>query len=162
MKRTGEALYEFLKESGYLARLAAVASSKDERKVANIARFFEIVRGFSLVAENDTIPAFVARFDLLREAGEDPVAIEVQEGDAVNIMTVHKDKGLEFRAVFVASCVDQNSTFPECVGNSSAWPSSTLIGRCGPTTTPLRFISASVRPVPARRASRYSSTLVHG
>jgi DNA helicase-2/ATP-dependent DNA helicase PcrA len=106
-KRTGEALYEFLKESGYLARLAAVASSKDERKVANIARFFEIVRGFSVVAEHDTIPAFVARFDLLRDAGEDPAAIDVQEGDAVNIMTVHKAKGLEFGVVFMASCVDQ-------------------------------------------------------
>ena len=106
-KRTGEALYEFLKESGYLARLAVVSSSKDERKVANIARFFEIVRGFSVVAENDNIPAFVARFDLLRDAGDDPAAIEVQEGDAVNIMTVHKAKGLEFRVVFVASCVDQ-------------------------------------------------------
>ncbi|MEO8499523.1 MAG: ATP-dependent DNA helicase [Vicinamibacteria bacterium] len=106
-RRTGEALYEFLKESGYLARLATVSSTKDERKVANIARFFEIVRGFSLVAESDTIPAFVARFDLLRDAGEDPSAIEVEEGDAVNIMTVHKAKGLEFRAVFVASCVDQ-------------------------------------------------------
>jgi DNA helicase-2/ATP-dependent DNA helicase PcrA len=106
-RKTGEALYEFLKESGYLARLASVSSSKDERRVANIARFFEIVRGFSVIAETDTIPAFVARFDLLREAGEDPAAIEVQEGDAVNIMTVHKAKGLEFPVVFVASCVDQ-------------------------------------------------------
>ncbi|MEO8360268.1 MAG: ATP-dependent DNA helicase, partial [Vicinamibacteria bacterium] len=106
-RKTGEALYEFLKESGYLKRLATVSSSKDERKVANIARFFEIVRGFSVVAEHDNIPAFVARFDLLRDAGEDPAAIEIQEGDAVNIMTVHKAKGLEFRAVFVASCVDQ-------------------------------------------------------
>jgi DNA helicase-2/ATP-dependent DNA helicase PcrA len=106
-KRTGEALYEFLKESGYLARLASVSSAKDERKVANIARFFEIVRNFSVVAENDNIPAFVARFDLLRDAGEDPSAIELQEGEAVNIMTVHKAKGLEFSAVFVASCVDQ-------------------------------------------------------
>ncbi len=105
--RTGEALYQFLKESGYLARLASVSSAKDERKVANIARFFEIVRGFSAVAEHDNIPAFVARFDLLRDAGEDPSAIEIQEGDAVNVMTVHKAKGLEFRAVFVASCVDQ-------------------------------------------------------
>jgi DNA helicase-2/ATP-dependent DNA helicase PcrA len=107
VRRTGEALYEFLKESGYLSRLASVSSAKDERRVANIARFFEIVRGFTDIAEHDNIPAFVARFDLLREAGEDPAAIEVQEGDAVNIMTVHKAKGLEYRVVFVASCVDQ-------------------------------------------------------
>jgi DNA helicase-2/ATP-dependent DNA helicase PcrA len=106
-RRTGEALYEFLKESGYLSRLASVSSPKDERRVANIARFFEIVRGFTGIAEQDNIPAFVARFDLLRDAGEDPAAIEVQEGDAVNIMTVHKAKGLEYRVVFVASCVDQ-------------------------------------------------------
>jgi DNA helicase-2/ATP-dependent DNA helicase PcrA len=106
-KRTGEGLYEFLKESGYLARLASVSSLKDERKVANIARFFEIVRGFSVVLENDNIPAFVARFDLLRDAGEDPSAIDIQEGDAVNVMTVHKAKGLEFHTVFLAGCVDQ-------------------------------------------------------
>ena len=107
VKRTGEALYAFLKESGYLARLASVSSTKDERKVANIARFFEIVRGFSAIASHDTIPAFVARLDLLREAGDDPSAIEVEEGDAVNVLTVHKAKGLEFRTVFVAGCVDQ-------------------------------------------------------
>jgi DNA helicase-2/ATP-dependent DNA helicase PcrA len=106
-RKTGEALYEFLKESGYLQHLASVSSPKDERRVANIARFFEIVRGFTAIAEHDNIPAFVARFDLLRDAGEDPAAIEVQEGDAVNIMTVHKAKGLEYRVVFVAGCVDQ-------------------------------------------------------
>lgn len=106
-RRAGETLYEFLKESGYLARLAAVSSPKDERRVANIARFFEIVRGFSVVAEHDHVPAFVARFDLLRDAGEDPAAIEGQEGDAVNVLTVHKAKGLEFSRVFVAGCVDQ-------------------------------------------------------
>ena len=106
-QRTGEALYAFLKESGYLSRLVSVSSTKDERKVANIARFFEIVRGFSALAAHDTIPAFVARFDLLREAGDDPAAMDMQEGDAVNVLTVHKAKGLEFRMVFVASCVDQ-------------------------------------------------------
>ena len=106
-RKTGETLYEFVKESGYLARLARVSSAKDERRLGNVARFFEVVRSFSVLAEHDTVPAFVARFDLLRDAGEDPQAMEVDEGDAVHVLTVHKAKGLEFKAVFVAACVDQ-------------------------------------------------------
>jgi DNA helicase-2/ATP-dependent DNA helicase PcrA len=106
-RKTGEVLYTFVKESGHLARLVAVSSTKDERKLANVARFFEIVRAYSVVAEHDRVPEFVARFDLLREAGEDPPATSEDEGDAVNVLTVHRAKGLEFAAVFVASCVDQ-------------------------------------------------------
>lgn len=106
-RRTGEVLYEFLKTSGALERWVRKSTPENERKVANVARFFEIVRGFGAIAVHDRVPSFVERFDLLRDAGEDPPASEQEGEEAVNVMTVHKAKGLEFRIVFIVSCVEQ-------------------------------------------------------
>ena len=107
-RRTGEVLYRFLQASGLLARLSKEASAEAEARVKNIARFFEIVKGYGDVAEHDRVPAFVAHLDLLREAGDDPAVAEADpDDDAVPVLTVHKAKGLEFPVVFLVGCVEQ-------------------------------------------------------
>ena len=107
-RRTGEVLYRFLQSSGLLARLSKEASAEAEARVKNIARFFEIVKGYGDVAEHDRVPAFVAHLDLLREAGDDPAVAEADpDDDAVPVLTVHKAKGLEFPVVFLVGCVEQ-------------------------------------------------------
>ena len=107
-RRTGEVLYRFLQSSGLLARLSKAASAEAEARVKNIARFFEIVKGYGDVAEHDRVPAFVAHLDLLREAGDDPAVAEADpDDDAVHVLTVHKAKGLEFPVVFLVGCVEQ-------------------------------------------------------
>jgi ATP-dependent DNA helicase UvrD/PcrA len=106
--RTGELLYKFLQESGLLARLTRAATPEAEARVKNIARFFDIVKGYGDVAEHDRVTSFVAHLDLLREAGDDPAVAEADsDDDAVQVLTVHKAKGLEFAAVFLVGCAEQ-------------------------------------------------------
>ncbi|MFQ5657659.1 MAG: ATP-dependent helicase [Candidatus Methylomirabilales bacterium] len=100
--RTGEVLYHFLIESGYLKRLTAAQDIASQIQVQNIARFFEKVKRFGDVARLDRVAQFVEYQDKLLEAGEDPGMAEADmDADAVNVLTVHKAKGLEFPMVFL-------------------------------------------------------------
>jgi DNA helicase-2/ATP-dependent DNA helicase PcrA len=64
------------------------------------------VRDFEMVAKEDKVIFFVNYLNLLIEAGDDPSTVEADlEMDAVNVLTIHKAKGLEFRAVFLVSLV---------------------------------------------------------
>jgi DNA helicase-2/ATP-dependent DNA helicase PcrA len=108
---TGRLLYSFLTETGFLKRLTRNTNLEKETQIQNISRFFNIVRDFGLVAKEDRVMNFVNYLDLLIEAGDDPETAEADlDTDAVNVLTIHKAKGLEFSIVFMVSLV--NAKFP--------------------------------------------------
>lgn len=108
---TGVVLYQFLTGSGYLKRLTSRGFPEDGIKVQNIAKFFDVIWTFSQVAVEDRVIHFVQYLDLLMEAGDDPGTAEADpDADAVNVMTVHKAKGLEWPVVFMVSLL--HNRFP--------------------------------------------------
>ena len=103
---TGRLLYSFLTETGYLKKLTHQMNLEKETRIQNIAKFFNIVRDFELIAKVDRVTSFVNYLDLLIEAGDDPeTAMADLDSDAVNVLTIHKAKGLEFGVVFMVSLV---------------------------------------------------------
>jgi len=111
---TGRLLYSFLTDTGYLKRLTHNPSLEKEAKIQNIAKFFNQVRDFELVAKEDRVISFVQHLNLLIDSGDDPPTVEADlEEDAVNILTIHKAKGLEFRVVFLVSLVQGKFPVPK-------------------------------------------------
>ena len=104
---TGRVLYTYLvSRTGYIRRLAASEHPGDEAQVQNLAKFFDSVARYGEIAAYDRVPEFVKHLDELIAAGDDPPVAEADpDADAVNALTVHKAKGLEFPVVFLVSCV---------------------------------------------------------
>jgi DNA helicase-2/ATP-dependent DNA helicase PcrA len=103
----GEVLYQFLRDSGILSRLASTDTIAAEESLQNIARFFEIIRAQTDLLPDDRV-VFVARhLQTLIDAGDDPATAEVDpDAEAVAVLTVHKAKGLEFPVVFMTGLID--------------------------------------------------------
>jgi len=103
---TGELLYQFLVDSGWLARMSKAATARDEAEVQNISKFFRRIQDASRALKYDNVRELVKHLDALIDAGEDPAVAEADvETPAVRVLTVHKAKGLEFPVVFIVNCV---------------------------------------------------------
>lgn len=102
----GQILYYFLERSKYLARLEKEASVESEIKIQNIAKFFDKIKEFINLSSSETTRAFVDYLETIRIAGDDPSVSDYDpDVEAVNVMTVHAAKGLEFKVVFMVGLV---------------------------------------------------------
>jgi len=105
-ENVGWVLYKFLKDTGYLSRLEREGSIDSEIKVQNISRFFDKIKEFVDLVQNESTRAFVDYLETMRGVGDDPATVEFDPDlDAVNVMTIHSAKGLEFPVVFLVNLV---------------------------------------------------------
>lgn len=105
-KNAGQVVFAFLERTGTIKKLIEQASLEAELKIKNLRLFFDKIKNFSELVEDDSIQAFARHLDLLQEVGDNPATAEAElEEDAVNVLTVHKAKGLEFEVVFMVSLI---------------------------------------------------------
>ncbi len=106
VRNAGQILYLFLEKSGYLGRLIEEPDREAELKIKNIRVFFDKVKHFSELSTDGSIQAFASHLELLEDVGDNPASAEAElEEDAVNVLTVHKAKGLEFPVVLMVSLI---------------------------------------------------------
>ena len=99
-------LYHFLKDTGYLNRLAAGESAESDYKLRNLAKFFNTVQGYSNFTTSGDAAFFAQHLELMRDFGDDPGLADADlDDDAVQVLTIHKAKGLEFPVVFMVGLV---------------------------------------------------------
>jgi len=105
---TAELLYEFLERSRLLAQYLEPESALAEEQGQNVAKFFRLVHSAARTLPTDRASFFVPYLELLREAGDDPVAADFEtSAERVNILSIHKAKGLEFGVVFLVHATDE-------------------------------------------------------
>ncbi|MBI4059047.1 UvrD-helicase domain-containing protein [Candidatus Microgenomates bacterium] len=104
----GQVLFYFLEDSGMLAGMASSEQSvENQKKTQNMARFFDKLKTYEAEHRNATVEAAVEWIELSLELGESPLAAtsDWDKNEAVNILTTHSAKGLEFPVVFLVNLV---------------------------------------------------------
>ncbi|HZQ29894.1 MAG TPA: ATP-dependent DNA helicase [Patescibacteria group bacterium] len=103
----GQILYYFLQDSGILKEVANAKSEIEEKEAKNIARFFDKLKTYEVEHISSSVFDIVEWIDLSMQMGESPLAatLDWTENNAVNILSVHSSKGLEFPVVFLVNLV---------------------------------------------------------
>ena len=99
--------FELMEQTGYLAQLrAGLEASEAARATANVSRFAEMIAEFCESSPDHSLVAYMRHLDLVLLSGEDAEPVPVEATDAIQVMTIHQSKGLEFEVVFVPSLVE--------------------------------------------------------
>lgn len=107
-EKVGQVLYQFLEYFGYLKRLEREQTVESETKILNIAKFFEKISEFGKLSTDQSVRNFSEYLEMIQEAGDDPQTADIDPDlDAVNVMTIHQAKGLEFPIVFLVNLVSE-------------------------------------------------------
>lgn len=102
----GETLYEYLNKKDYLKSLVKNPTAENEMKINNVAKFFSRIAEFTHSSDQKDVLSFLNNLELILEVGDEVASSDIDPDiDAVNILTAHASKGLEWPVVFIANCV---------------------------------------------------------
>lgn len=107
-KNAGEILYEFLKTRGFLKK-SELDKPENVEMLANIMVIFNVIKNWLDVGGNPFATHFIDELEVILK-DITPPDFENSQVDAVNILTIHASKGLEFDHVFLPMMV--NDRFP--------------------------------------------------
>ena len=93
---------EILDASGLSRQLAYDDTRENREAMLNLRNLHEMALKFE-TSHGRELGEFIAYLEILDEMGKNPPAARILEEDAVNLMTIHSSKGLEFNTVFVTN-----------------------------------------------------------
>ncbi len=109
-EKTSRALFNFLEKSGYLTYLTHEedqGNGKVIRQIYQLQQFFGFLDKYESAIGDSNVSHFVEYFNAVIESGDQGIMFQpVDTPDSVNIMTIHKSKGLEYKYVFVVNMVE--------------------------------------------------------
>jgi DNA helicase-2/ATP-dependent DNA helicase PcrA len=99
--------FELMNRTRYLEAASLGTEIDRQQAAANLGKFADLVGGFCERSADHSLSSFMAYLELvlLSEADEEVAQADAVE-DAVQVMTIHQAKGLEFDAVFVPAVVE--------------------------------------------------------
>src|SRR5262249_13335345 len=104
-----ELLFELLNRTRYVGVMVPrLRDGMEGRRVtANVSRFAELVSEYCDRRRDHSLSLFVEHLDLVLRSGLDEDVADVEDAeDAVQLMTIHQAKGLQFDVVFVPALVE--------------------------------------------------------
>jgi len=99
---TSKILIDYMQQSGMYQRIKNYSDYETLERFENIKMFFKKIAEFEKVSQEKNLFAFIEHLNLIIEAGDNPPTHQADKyDDAINIMTIHAAKGLEFDTVFM-------------------------------------------------------------
>ncbi len=119
-RSVGQLAYEILSDSGWKDKLYrdALTDPLVARQVQALSQFFSTLKEFERIADTPSTLNYLNNLPALKSAGADLSDDSMALSDvAVNVLTIHKAKGLEWKNVYVVDLTE--GSFPMRARNSS-------------------------------------------
>lgn len=110
--KPSQLILTILQDTGYfeyLSKFSQESELKAREQLQNIESLLKIASQFEQSTDDPSLNAFISEIDITLASGEsgDLPQSTQDTPDAVNVMTVHAAKGLEFEHVFIGNLVDK-------------------------------------------------------
>ena len=100
----------FLEDSGYLAHITREETKGNAeiiRQIYHLKQYFDYIHKYEEVVPGAHVSDFMEHFSSVLDSGDEGDIYQPSDTpDSINIITIHRAKGLEFKYVFVVNLVE--------------------------------------------------------